>query len=63
MANARLESILGFSAKIYGIMLYSYDFTIPGITNNRLHKKTYKSRKNIVLTTFKYTPLLNREKI
>ena len=44
----------GFSAKRYGIIRYSYDFTIPGIINNKLHKITLMSRLNNIFTTFLY---------
>ena len=36
----------------YGIIWYSYDFTMPGIIKSIDHKTVYRSRKNIVFAIF-----------
>ncbi|MDR2411966.1 MAG: hypothetical protein LBD88_05435, partial [Candidatus Peribacteria bacterium] len=46
MAELNFKS--GLSFKIYGVSAYEKDLIIPGITNNKLHKRVYKLLNIIV---------------
>ena len=48
-AEEKLEHL---AASKYGIIWYSYDFTMPGIIKSIDHKTVYRSRKNIVFAIF-----------